>query len=226
MGAISPFSWQAENGWLVLSGGVDALGDIRGRALSRSEASGDIVYISLADDLGDSLMDDMAELGATSGYLLDIEEADNNEVYERLSGAVMIVIEANGRGPDLLRLLRRTAVHPLKDALNRGGLVLLEGAAAATAGEYSLDSAGQIVAGLGLLQGALVVADSFGFDDKHLRSIQLQWPKVTFLSLAAGTALVLGPDGAIETWGDRQVSISLGDLAGAFAESERDWAVE
>ena len=73
----------------------DALGEIRARALSRYDGSSDIAYISLAADLGDALMDDMAELGAPSGYLVDMDDGDNNEIYERLSAAGMIVIEAD-----------------------------------------------------------------------------------------------------------------------------------
>ncbi len=225
MREIPPFSWQATNGWIVLSGRVDSLSEIRARALSRCDASGAIAYISLAEDLGDALMDDMAELGATTGYLVDLEEADNNEVYERLSSAAMIVIEAERPYEDLLPLLRGTALHAMKEALNRGSLILLEAAAAATAGQYILDSAGEIAAGLGLLQNALIVANTLAIDDSSLlTSVRLQMADTTFVGLPPGSALALGPEGAIETWGERQVSISLGNLAGSSVEIERYWA--
>lgn len=217
----APFSWQAASGWLVLSGSADSLSEIRARALSRCDASGAIAYISLAGDLGDTLMDDMAELGASSGYLVDLEEADNNEVYERLDNAAMIVIEAPGAGDELCRLLRRTGIHAMKNALNRGSMILLEGAAAACAGEYMLDAAGQVAAGLGFVQNALIVSDTPGLsENERLRAVRLQMPAAAFIGLAAGAALALGPDRAIETWGERQVTISLGNLAPAPAEYE------
>ncbi len=223
MRQMTPFSWQSSNGWIVLSGQVDSLSEIRARALSRCDAGGEIAYISLADDLGDGLMVDMAELGASSGYMVDLEESDNNEVFERLSGAAMTVIEAADAGERLLRLLRHTAVHAIKDALSRGALILLEDEAATIAGEYVLDSAGQISAGLGLVQNALIATDTISIaDNSTLRSARLQLPNTTFVGLARGAALVLGPDGHIETWGDRQVAINLGDITRASTENEKD----
>ena len=147
MREAAPFNWRSANGWIVLSGHADYLSEIRARALSRAIAGGAIAYISLADDMGDALMDDMAELGATTGYLVDLEENDNNEVYERLSTAAMIVLQADGAADLLMQLLRRTAVHALKEALNRGGLILFEGDAAAVAGELAVDQRGESVAG-------------------------------------------------------------------------------
>ena len=221
MRETAPFSWQAANGWLVLSGSADSLGEIRARALSRCDASGAIAYISFADDLGDALMDDMAELGAASGYLVALEAGDNNEIYERLNSAAMIVIEAGGAGGELCRLIRRTAIHAMKDAFHRGSLILLEGAAAACAGEFMLDAAGQTAAGLGFVQNALIAADTLSVSENAmLRAARLQMPDAAFIGLAPGAALALGPDRAIETWGERQVSISLGNLALATAQYE------
>ena len=208
----SPLRWLPSNGWLVLSGRADALSEIRARALSRHNASGAIAYISLADDQGDALMDDMAELGATSGYLVDLEERDNNEVYERLSLATMIVVDAAEQGDRLLRLLRRTAIHALKDALDRGALILLEDAAASISGDYTLGTDARIAPGLSLLQDALVVTDVGSIaGSAALRAARSQLPDVVFVGLAVGSALVLGPEGQIETWGERQVALSFGD---------------
>ena len=227
MTEVAPFSWQETAGWLVLSGRSDALGEIRARALSRCDASGAIAYISLAPDSGDALMDDLAELGAASGYLVDLEDSDNNEVYERLSSAAMIVVEAPDPGEHLLRLLRRTAVHALKEAMNGGALVLLEGPAAATAGEYAIDCAGHVGAGLGLVQGAVIAAEAVGYaDNGRLPSARFHMPETTFIGLAPGAALALGPAGAIETWGQGRVSISLGNLAQTAATPDRNWAIE
>jgi len=202
----------------VLSGRADPLSEIRAQALSRHNASGAIAYISLADDLGDELMDDMAELGASSGYLVDLEEQDNNEVYERLIGAAMIVVDAAGQGDRLLRLLRRTAIHALKEALNRGALLFFEGAAAAIAGEFVLAADHRIESGLNLLRNALVAIDASSVaGDDALRAARGELPDAIFLGLETGSALALGPQGQIETWGERPVAISLGDPTRANA---------
>ena len=202
----------------MLSGRADPLSEIRAQALSRHNASGAIAYITLADDLGDELMDDMAELGASSGYLVDLEEQDNNEVYERLIGAAMIVVDAAGQGDRLLRLLRRTAIHALKEALNRGALLFFEGAAAAIAGEFVLAADHRIESGLNLLRNALVAIDASSVaGDDALRAARSELPDAIFLGLATGSALALGPQGQIETWGERPVAISLGDPTRANA---------
>ncbi len=224
---LTPFSWLPSNGWLVLSGRADALGEIRALALSRHNAGGAIAYISLADDLGDALMDDMAELGAASGYLVDLDEQDNNEVYERLSTATMIVIEADGERERLGRLLRRTAVHAMKEALNHGALILFEDAAASTAGQYMLGTDDQVDAGLDFLHNAMVLTDvSSVAEHAALRSARVQLPDTVFVGLASGSALVLGPDEQLETWGERQVAISLGDPARINPIQYRDRATE
>ncbi len=227
MRATPPFSWLATPGWLVLSGSADALSEVRARALSRCDASGAIAYISFANDLGDSLMDDMAELGAVSGYLVDLNEADNNAIYERLSTAAMIVIEAPSPSSELPRLLRRTAAHAMKEALQGGALLLLEGAAAAEAGEFAFDSGGQVGRGLGYVRNALIAAESYDSGDGALLSaVRRQMPETTFVSLPPGSALVLGPGGLIETWGERQAAISLGNLSLAEADVDREAVIE
>ena len=226
MRPAAPLSWHEAQGWLILSGRADALSEIRARALSRCQASGDIAYISLAPDQGDALMDDMAELGATSGYIVDLFETDNNEIYERLSNAAMIVIEAEDAGDQLLPLLRSTASYAMKQAWQDGSLILLEGAAAATAGERMLDDRGQLNKGLGWVKGVLMAPDSPGIDDSASSRLRREMPDLTIVSLPPGSALALGPMGSIETWGERQISISLGKGILAQAKSAGEAMLE
>lgn len=210
--AGAPFNWPESNGWIVLSGRPDALSEIRARALSRYDAAGAIAYISFAGDLGDALMDDMAELGAPAGYLVDLEEPDNNEIYERLSAAAMIVIEAHRAADALHRLMSQTVTSALKSALERGGLILLEGAAAALAGERRLTDAGELAAGLRFVRNALVLPSLDGSAEVELaRLVHRELPDISVLVLARGAALALGPGQRIETWGDGDVTISLAD---------------
>ena len=213
MSELTPFSWIDSPGWIVLSGRADPLSDIRAQALSRFHANATIAYISLADDLGDALMDDMAELGAPTGYLVNLEESDNNEIYERLILAGMIVIDAADYADRLLRLLRQTAVHALKEALNRGALILFEGSAAALAGEQFIAADGELRPALNLVSDVLVTpeAGNLSADNDTFRARRIL-PEMAFIGLPRGAALALGPDRHIETWGDADVTISLGDL--------------
>ena len=214
MSAAAPFSWLDTQGWLILSGRRDSLSEIRARALSRYLGGGAMAYVSLRGDLGDALMDDMAELGAPSGYLVDLEEADNNEIYERLSGAGMIVIEADCRAAQLKGLMSQTATSAMKAALERGALILFEGAAAAIVGERALSADGEIIAGINFVHKTLILpSGKDGAESEKLRSIHHRLPGVSLIHLECGAALALGPARQLETWGDGEVRISLGELA-------------
>ena len=213
MSARAPFSWLDSNGWIVLSGPPDALSEIRAQALSRYDGAGAIAYISLAPDLGDALMDDMAELGAPTGYLVDLEASDNNEIYERLAAAGMIVIEAERDSPELGRLLTQTVASALKTALERGALILFEGAAAALASDGRFSVAG---GGLNVVQNALITARHEGEAERDFARVDrrdLQGAAV--MGLARGSALALGPGRQIETWGRRRRHHQPGRSAGA-----------
>ena len=152
-----PLSWVESSGWIVLSGSVDPRSETRSLALSRHFADGPIAYVSFSDDMGDDLMDDMLELGAPAGYLVDWDERDNNEVYERLSTAGMVVISADRASEGLSRFVSHTVAHALKEALRRGAVILFEGAAAGAAGEYRLAENGGIAPGLELVGNTLVL---------------------------------------------------------------------
>lgn len=217
MSAAAPFSWLDSNGWLVLSGIPDALSEIRALALSRYDGGGAVAYISLAADLGDALMDDMAELGAPTGYLVDLEEADNNEIYERLNAAGMIVIEAPNDQDPLQRLLTQTVKSALKAALERGALLLFEGAAAAIAGERWLTAEGELSIGLNFVHNVLISSRADGFAAGDIaRAAHHELPDLSIMGLAPGAALALGPARRIETWGDGEVTISLADPASHY----------
>ena len=214
MSTATPFSWLDTNGWLVLSGKPDALGEIRARALSRYDGSSAIAYISLAADLGDALMDDMAELGAPAGYLVDLAENDNNDIYERLSAAGMIVIEADRHAEALGRLISQTVISALKSALDRGALILFEGAAVSIAGERRLNAQGEWTAGLNFIQNALIWPSADCDEEDALLRAEHGAPlDMPVMALARGAALALGPDRQIETWGEGEVTISLRDPA-------------
>jgi len=206
----APFTWIDSNGWLILSGPPDALSEIRAQALSRYDGAGAIAYISMADDLGDALMDDMAELGAATGYLVDLETGDNNEIYERLTGAGMIVIEAARASESLERLMTQTVLSAMKSALERGALILLEGAAASLAGEYRLTAESGLSGGMNFVRNALITMSAAS---ELMPDIHHELPEVSIIGLAPAAALALGPGRRIETWGDAEVTISLPDPA-------------
>lgn len=218
-----PFSWLESNGWLVLSGSADALSEIRAQALSRVNADGAVAYISLAGDLGDALMDDMADLGAPSGYLVDIENDDNNSMYERLQAAGMIVIEPGDDIERLNRLMSQTVVRAIKDALNAGSLVLFEGIAASLAGEHVVRPNGKVAKGLKFVTNAYISPDTRSIlETDDAEAVFVEHPETVFIAVQRGSALVLGPQGHVETWGEKQVTISLGSSIAEKRSTDSD----
>ena len=212
MGDGLPLRWLDGAGWIVLSGAPDSVGEIRSLALSRCDASGAIAYISLADDMGDALMDDMAELGAGAGYLVDLEDEDNNAIHERLAGAAMIVIESGDDLERLRRLMTGTVTHAIREALAEGALTLFEGAAASLAGAWIVAGGGKARRGVKLVENAIIVADANRFDDSIIVERLLSSGDAALgISIERGAALVLGPGGRIETWGEAQITFRLPD---------------
>ncbi len=206
-----PIRWLESYGWLVLSGSADAHSEIRAMALSRCNAGGAVAYISLAADDGDALMDDMVELGAPAGYLVDLEDPDNNEIHERLSHAGMIVIEAGHDIQRLKRLMTQTVLHALKSALQDGALVLFEGLAATLAGSYYMKTPGKVASAWKLLEEVYVAVDVKSFlETEAARVVLRQQPHAVGIAIDRGSALVLGPQQHIETWGDKEITFSLG----------------
>lgn len=209
-----PFSWLETNGWLVLSGSADALSEIRAQSLSRVNVDGAVAYISLVGDMGDSLMDDMADLGAPTGYLVDLEDEDNNAIYERLRTASMVVIEPDDSIVRLKRLMTYTVIQALKEALDRGALILFEGIAASLAGEFVVTTDGQITKGLNFVNNAYISPDvSSILETEDAEKVYIAEPEAVFIGIQRGSALVLGPESYVETWGDQRVTISLGSAS-------------
>lgn len=206
-----PFSWLESNGWLVLSGSADALSEIRALALSRMVPDGAIAYISLADDLGDDLMDDMSDLGAPTGYLVDLEDDDNNAIYEQLRDASMIVIEPGDSITRLKRLMSQTVIRAIKEALELGALILFEGVASSLAGDHIVLDDGRVSTGLKFIENVYISPDTSSIlDTVAAQDIYVESSETVFIGIQSGSALVLGPNGYVEIWGEKQVTISLG----------------
>ncbi|MCY4147388.1 MAG: hypothetical protein OXE95_10270 [Chloroflexi bacterium] len=211
MSGQTPFSWRDGEGWLVLSGGAHPLSEIRARALSRCDPFADIACIAQTDEMGDALMDDLADLGAPTGYHIDLTEPDNNQLYARITSAGLIVIAADC-ADSLRSALRQTAVHALKRALAGGTLLLCEGAAAGLFGEHRWTAGDGLTRGLNFVSGAVILPAGDESSDYAAWQAQSSLQEVACISLARGSALALGPDRNLETWGERDVTIRLSAL--------------
>lgn len=213
MPSQSVFHWLDGRGWLVFSGGVSD--EIRAIALTRMAADGGVACVSFADD-PDVLLDDLADLGAPPAYLVDVFGEDDLTIRDQLAQAGMIVVEGGTDGKvsalEIRGALRGAALEGMQAAFENGALVLLEGASSAAFAAWVIES-GAVESGLEWLIGALVLIGvrNAAPDAKPVLDTQ---PTAIAVAIMPGSALALGPDGEIETWGAGEVTVALGSAYG------------
>src|SRR3954454_22039840 len=97
-------SWHDGAGWLVLSGGgnfeTGETGDVEVEVLARVEAGAHIAYIWAGGDIetADNHLLALYDLGAPTGYLVDILTEDDDTIRSQIADAGLIIV---GDGPDV-----------------------------------------------------------------------------------------------------------------------------
>lgn len=208
-------NWPESRGWLVLSGMPDALSDIRALALTKIYAEGGVAYIGLDDDDYDDLMDDMGELGAPTGYLVNIMTEDDVTIKDRLEHAAMVFLPDEYPPEALHAALRGIALEGIKAAYERGAVIMAEGASIGLFG--MLFMADEIAReGFNWLEDSLIVPNVSSITQSDMAQKLLATDSVKMaVGVGAGSAMVLGPAQQIETWGAREVTLVFGSLPDA-----------
>ena len=205
------FSWQDSPGWIVLSGGADPLSDIRALALSRASADGGVAYISLAPDSGDSLLDDMEDLGAPTGYIIDLRNEAPEKIEQQIGESSVVVVQPGQFVEEMTVRLRGAVTSGMQTALERGAVILLEGLAANAFGQFVISNDGELIEGLGWVGDAFIIPGMTSLaESSTAQDILKLMPEIAVIGIGVGSALVLGPQRAVELWGKQQVVISLG----------------
>lgn len=199
-------------GWLIFSGGHTDSSPIRGQAIARARSYGITAYISSADDGGDALLDDMEDLGARSGYFIDLEYDEPEDIINEMETASLIAVEIGSSLDALYKILRGPAIEGIKRAYERGAVVLIEGLASNLFGRWVVTDEGRIAKGLNWVQDAFIEPQSTGAEDSRaVQAVLDEFADAVAINIASGSALALGPEGAVEVWGEEQnVTISLG----------------
>lgn len=199
-------------GWLIFSGGNTAGSEIRARALARAREDGAIAYISFAGDMADALMDDMEDLGARAGYLVDVIHEDEATIHDLLEPTSLIVIESGESVNAIYRALSGAALEGIQAAYERGAVIFIEGLAANLFGRWLMADGGQVLDGLDWVQNAFIEPQSSSAgESRAVQAVLATNPDAVAINIAAGSALVLGPNNAVEIWGEAQaVTLSLG----------------
>jgi hypothetical protein len=211
MPAQNVFSWPEGRGWLILSGGVDADDEVRAQALGRAVADGGVAYVVLSSsaETAERVLEDMEELGAPSGYLVDVNAEDDRTLHDKLADAGMIVIESGASAVDVRSALRGAAIEGIQAAYENGAVVLAEGLSAMAFGAWVVRGDGGLEGGLEWLDGSLVAPGVTQTADWARGMLEAQ-PSAFAVGIGLGSALALGPDGQVETWGKREITIALG----------------
>ncbi len=203
-------SWSAGSGWLVLSGDPDSLGDIRAQALSRVYREGHLTYIGTSEDDYDDFMDDMGELGAPTGYLVNVLQEDDNTIRNMIGQASMVILSGDLPATELKSVLIGPGLEGIKQAYDAGAVILAEAEAAKVFGAMFANAQDRISEGFDWVNKAVIVPSHESITESTSAHALLTAKEVQVaIGLGIGSALVLGPNGEVETWGEA-VSIVLG----------------
>lgn len=207
-------NWIPGAGWLVLSGGRTTLSEIRANVLSRAKPDGGVAYIGLSVDDAEDVMDDMAELGAPTGYLVNVMTEDDETITDQITDASIIVISGDYDPQTLLSGLFGAAAKAIQSAYEGGTIVLAEGGAVSTFGQVLPFYPGRLGDGLKWVTDAVIIpgVTSVNQSTEARAALETHTAKIA-IGIAEGSALVLGPGGQVETWGGKQVTVGLGGTA-------------
>jgi len=207
--------WRDGAGWLVLSGGGDfegtEAGEIEAEALARVPAGDPVAFIWAASDIevADRHLTALEDLGAPTGYLIDVLTEDDATLRDQLSVAGMVVIEDGPNVSELRSGLLGAALEGISAAYERGAVILGIGQGAAFLGSVYENQPG-----LEWVESAVIVPHYDAENESaQLRDLLTAHPENYGLGIGTGSALALGPSGEVIAWGRQQVTVALGSKA-------------
>lgn len=225
MPQLNVFHWLPGRGWIVLSGGgppeSDDVQSVEAHLLARTVSQGPLVYVWAAGDLdsADRHMDSLRELGARTGYLVDILSEPDEEVYARLSEAGVIILGDGPQQDALHDALSGVVLEAIHSAFSRGAMVYAVGLSAEQFGAHRIGER-DLVPGIQWLERAIIVSGYTPDMAEGLRQVVRQTPHSFGLGISQGAAVALGPLGEVEVWGSAAVTVALGQEYTAGASGE------
>ena len=211
------FQWRAGIGWLVVTGGgaLDSEDNLSivAATLSRTVSQGPLAYVWAASDLesADRHMDLLRDLGARTGYLVDVLTEEDDELFRQLNEAGIIILGDGPRQETVRDALVGAAMRGIEGSFSRGATLYAVGASAALVGAYVADG-DALVPGFGWLANSIILP-GYTSDQADMLRHAVQRIEDGYgygLGLGPGAALALGPRGEVETWGNKAITVSLG----------------
>lgn len=212
---VNIFQWRPGNGWIILGGGGSWLDPdvqtVEAAMLTRTLSQGPLAYVWAAGDLesADRHMEALRDLGARTGYLVDVVNEDDEAIYEQLSEAGMIILGDGPRTRALREALSGVTLGGLEEAFFQGATIYAAGASAGLLGAALVEQ-GRLVDGVGWLASAVILPGYTPDQAADLRAWVRGMPEGYGLGLGPGAGLALGPQGEVEVLGSGAVTVLLG----------------
>lgn len=212
MSVQTGLEWIAGDGWLVFTGEHDDTSELRAQTLHRIGLARGFAYLGLNEAAGDEEIADFEDLGAPTGYLVNILIEDDETIRRNLRDVGLIVIDSQADPRRMLDALRGAAAEAVQDAYEQGALVLAEGPVAQIFGACWLSETGSLHEGLNWITDTMILP---GIGEQvRVREIAApvfeRRPRTLALGLSNGSALALGPGATLEVWGDQPVALTMG----------------
>ncbi len=213
MGQRGPLRWRDGTGWLVLVGGEDwrsgASDAIDPHILNLANLDRPLLVLSdshPAEELED-FVDYLIGCGASfaASYTLAARGTPPDLLEDLADAGVVYLLTRNP-----LRLVRSLRYSPVLEAIIQGytseqGLIVVGYGAAAACFGAQVWQGRQMEEGLQWLEH-IVVQPGYDAQPETLRAIARSQPDLLGLGLPADTALALGPDHQVLTWGTGQIT--------------------
>jgi hypothetical protein len=203
--------WRDGAGWLILSGSPDIHTDTRAQVLARIKAGGGIAYVGMRVEDIESLMDDMDDLGAPTGYFVNIVTEDDASIEARLTEASCIVLPNIAPLEDFHSALMGAALQGIIACYELGGVIFAEGATATLFGTMFFDSTGKPHTAFNWLEGVVIFSDITSMAEAPMaRQLLASGEAGLALGIGKGSAIAFGTEAQLTPLGKQQVTLVLG----------------
>jgi hypothetical protein len=211
MPRTSVFQWIEGSGLLVLAPGQRGSSDLRAEAINRAASDGALVcaLVNGVDADADALLDDLEQLGAPTGYIVDLVTEDDDTIEAQLRDAGIIVIESGSDIQTARSSLIGAAQRGIRAAYEHGAVVLAEGLSALLLGQWVMREDHVVIEGLGWVTESVIVPTTVQLSEL-VKPLLVQHPHAYAVGIGLNTALALGPGAQVSVWGSGQIGVSLG----------------